>query len=277
MKIYPKCDENFNGVNILKPYIEKYKGVEIQFVSYECINIVYDVVKRYKEQIPIIEEVTVHLPLTDEFNFETLGFAKLEQEKNRLEVLKKVSKDFNIRVNLIYHTLWNYDVWRYSGAVERMKELLELIQNTNVYILLENVYSVIEPIGCWVFDVAKTINNKHLKVCLDTCHLHCQANIFKIPFDIFLEEYLNKEDCQKYIHQIHFSGVLNNDGFIDFKKTHGRVHNSLESLKADYNYLKLFGIDNRIIIPEVSEDDYSTRIDQIEEIRMLMSKENFRK
>lgn len=273
MKIYPKCDENFNGVNILKPYIEKYKGVEIQFVSYECINMAYDVIRKYKEQIPVIEEITVHLPLTDEFNFETLAFAKLEQEKNRLEVLKKVSKEFNIRVNLIYHTFWNYAVWNYSGAIDRMNELLELIQNSNVYILIENVYSVIEPIGCWVFNVAKVINNKHLKVCLDTCHLHCQANIFKIPFDIFLKKYLNKEDCQNYIHQIHFSGVLNNDGFMDIKKTHGRVHNSWKSFEEDYSIIKSFGIEDKIIVSEVSENDYSTRKDQIEEIKMLISKE----
>ena len=273
MKIYPKCDEMFNGINILKPYIEKYKGVEIQFISYECINMAYDIIKKYKEQIQVIEEITVHLPLVDEFNFETLAFAKLDKEKERIKVLTKVAKDFNIRVNLIYHTLWNFDTWCYSGAIDRMKELLNLIQNTNVYILIENIYSAIEPIGCWVFNVAKVINNKHLKVCFDTCHLHCQANLFKIPFDIFMGKYLNKEECQKYIHQIHFSGVLNNDGFIDIKKTHGKVHNSFESLRDDYNYLEIFGIEDKIIVPEVSEDDYSTRKDQIEEIEMLMKKE----
>lgn len=272
MIIYPKCDENFNGINILKPYIEKYKGVEIQFVSYECINLAYDVIKKYKEQIPAIEEITVHLPLVEEFNFETLAFAKLDEEKGRIKVLTKVSKEFGLKVNLLYHTRWNYDTWCYSGAIERMKELLNLIQNTNVNILVENIHSLVAKEKCWVFDLVKSINNKHLKVCLDTCHLHCQANIFRIPFDKFLESYLNKDDCQKYIHQIHFSGVLNNDGFIDFKKTHGRVHNSLESFDLDFDILKEYGIKDIRIIPEISEDDYSTRKDQIVEIKMLIGK-----
>ena len=29
MKIYPKLDEKLNGINRLKQYVEKYKGIEI--------------------------------------------------------------------------------------------------------------------------------------------------------------------------------------------------------------------------------------------------------
>ena len=51
------------------------------------------------------------------------------------------------------------------------------------------------------------------------------------------------------------------------------MHDSWESFEEDYNILKQFGIENKIIVTEVSEYDYSTRKDQIEEIKMLMKKD----
>ena len=51
------------------------------------------------------------------------------------------------------------------------------------------------------------------------------------------------------------------------------MHDSWDSFEQDYNTLKQFGIENRVIVTEVSEDDYSTRQDQVEEIKMLMRKE----
>lgn len=272
MKIYPKLDEKLNGINRLKQYVEKYKGIEIQLLSFDCINIAYEVIKKYKYEIPNIEDVTIHLPLVEEFNFETLAFVKLDEEKERINVLINASKEFNLKVNLLYHTRWNYNTWISSGAIEKMKELLELIQNTNVNILIENIYAVVEREECAVFKIAKHINNGHLKVCLDICHLHVEANMFKIPFNEFLDSYLNKNDCKKFIQQIHFSATLENDGLIRHDETHGRVHNTWESFEEDYNILKQFGIEDKKIVTEVSEDDYSTRKDQIKEIEMLMKK-----
>ena len=37
--------------------------------------------------------------------------------------------------------------------------------------------------------------------------------------------------------------------------------------------LRKFGIEDKIIVTEISEDDYSTRKDEIEEIKMLIKKE----
>ena len=51
------------------------------------------------------------------------------------------------------------------------------------------------------------------------------------------------------------------------------MHDSWESFEEDFNILKRFGIENKIIVTEVSEDDYSTRKDQIEEIKMLIKKD----
>ena len=273
MIIYPKTCENLNGFEFLKRYVEKDKGIEIQLLSYEQTQKkTYNVIKQLKSQIPQLEEVIIHLPIREDFNFEALAFSKINFEKERLKMLCEASQEFNLKLNLLYHTRWNYISWSNSGAIDRMKELLEVIQNTNVNILIENIYAIVERKECSVLKVAKQIDNEHLKVCLDTCHLHCVANMFKISLNEYLSTYLNKEDCKKYIQQIHFAGTLNNDGVVD-KKTHGRMHDSWESFEEDYNVLKQFGIENRIIVTEVSEDDYSTRKDQVEEIKMLIKKD----
>ena len=273
MIIYPKTSENLEGLEYLKRYAEEYRGIEIQLLSYEHTQkITYNVIKQLKSQIPQLEEVTIHLPIREDFNFEALAFSKINFEKERLKMLCEASQEFNMKLNLLYHTRWNYISWSNSGVIDRMKELLEVIQNTNVNILIENIYAIVERKECSVLKVAKQIDNEHLKVCLDTCHLHCVANMFKISLNEYLNTYLNKEDCMKYIQQIHFAGTLNNDGVID-KKTHGRMHDSWESFEEDFNILKRFGIENKIIVTEVSEDDYSTRKDQIEEIKMLIKKD----
>ncbi len=273
MIIYPKVCENLKGLEYLKEYVEKDKGIEIQLLNLkETQKKSYEAVKRLKTEIPQLNEVTIHLPLKEEFNFEILTYSNLDVEKERLKKLIDISKEFNLRINILYHTRWNYISWSKSGAMDRMKELLDVIQNTKVNILIENIFSMVERKECAVLKVAKEINDEHLRVCLDICHLHVEANIFKILFFEFLNIYLNKEDCQKYIQQIHFAGTLNEDGYID-KKTHGRVHDSWESFEEDYNILKQFGIEDKIIVTEISEDDYSTRKDEIEEIKMLIKKE----
>ena len=273
MIIYPKTSENLEGLEYLKRYAEKYRGIEIQLLSYEQTQqITYNVIKQLKSQIPQLEEVTIHLPIREDFNFEALAFSKINFENERLKMLCEASQEFNLKLNLLYHTRWNYISWSNSGAIDRMKELLEVIQNTNVNILIENIYAIVERKECSVLKVAKQIDDEHLKACLDTCHLHCVANMFKISLNEYLNTYLNKEDCKKYIQQIHFAGTLNNDGVVD-KKTHGRMHDSWESFEGDFNILKRFGIENKIIVTEVSEDDYSTRKDQIEEIKMLIKKD----
>ncbi len=274
MIIYPKTCENLKGIEYLKEYVEKSKGIEIQLLSYEQTQKkTYEVLKRLKNEMPQLNEVTIHLPIREDFNFEALAFSKLEIEKERLKKLCEASEECDLNVNLLYHTRWNYNSWSNSGAIDRMKELLEVIQNSRVNILIENIYALVERRECAVLKVAKAIDDSHLKVCLDTCHLHCVANMFKISLNEYLNTYLNKEECEKYIQQIHFAGTLNKDGYIDEKKTHGRAHDTWASFEEDFNILKQFGIEDKVIVTEVSEDDYSTRKDQIKEIQMLLKKE----
>ena len=127
---------------------------------------------------------------------------------------------------------------------------------------------MVDKEDCAVLSIAKYIDNTHLGVCLDICHLHVEANIYGIEFKEFLANYLNKEECKKYVYQIHFAGTLDNDGY-KRKETHGRKHDTIDNFKIDYNILKEYGMDDKLIVSEVSEDDYNTRVDQLEEIKML--------
>ena len=68
-----------------------------------------------------------------------LTYSNLDIEKERLKALINISKEFNVKLNLIYHTTWDYTSWCKSGAIDRMKELLEVIQNSRVNILIENM------------------------------------------------------------------------------------------------------------------------------------------
>ena len=270
MIIYPKTNECLGGLEALKPYIDK--GIEIQFLSKDNFDdVIEKTLKDVKNKIPQLEEIIVHPPVNYEFDFEVLAYSKNKKEKARLNNLVKVSKELDIRIKMLYHTHWNYMCWKESGTIERLKELVSIIEDTNVTILIENLYPLVEILEtdkCTVLDVANEIDSEHLKVCLDICHLHCLANIFKLKLNEFLENYLDKEKAKKYIYQIHFAGTLDNDGYID-RNTHGRVHDSIDSLKEDYEILKRYSIEDKVIVTEISENNHDTRADQIKEIKML--------
>ena len=271
MIIYPKSSENLDGLQNLEVYVKKYKGIEIQILNWENDEKIINIIKELKNRLPEVEEVTIHPPLIDEYNFEVLTYKNIKREQERLNSMIKISNEFNIKVNLLYHTTWNYNCWKVSGEIEVLREMVRTTQNTNVNLIIENIFSMVDKEDSAVIKIAKEIDDCHLGVCLDICHLHCESNIFKMNFDEFLKGYLNKEDCKKYIYQIHFAGTLNNDGYVEKKKTHGRKHDTIENFKADYKILRDFEIEDKIIVTEVAEDDYSSRLDQVEEIKMLES------
>lgn len=270
MRIYPKIDDKLNGIAILKKYIEENKGVELQFFHNNGIWGNYDIkniVEEIMNLIPNIEEITIHPPL-DNYDIELVVFKDIELIKAKIKDAIQLSNKYNIRINLLYHVTWPIEMME-QGVIDKIKELLELIQNTRVYLVVENIYSMTEfNKKCTVLEICRRIDNEHLKACLDICHLHCMANIFKINFDTFLEKYLDKELAKKYIYQIHFSATKDNDGFKQ-EKTHGRKHDTLEDLMEDYKILEKYELTQKNIITEVSEGNYNLREDQKYEIELL--------
>ena len=101
MIIYPKLCENLNGLEYIKEYVKRNNGIEIQLLNIEeTQKKTYEAVKRLKTEIPQLNEVTIHLPLKEEFNFEMLTYSNLDVEKERIRALIDISKEFNLRILL---------------------------------------------------------------------------------------------------------------------------------------------------------------------------------
>ena len=144
MIIYPKTSDSLQGFDVLKPYVEYSHGTEIQMLKWEKLEYLDEIIDKMISEVPTIEEITVHPPLTEEYNFEVLSYKNFDEEINRIKLLIELSEKYSIRVNLLYHTRWDYNCWMSSGGVNRMTQLVELIENTNIKILVENIYSMVE-------------------------------------------------------------------------------------------------------------------------------------
>lgn len=219
------------------------------------------------KKIPSIKEITIHPPL-DDYDIELVVLKDRKILETKIEEALKISEQYNIKINLLYHVGWTMKMME-QGAIEIIEKSLNLLKETNVNIILENTFGMNEyKQKCTVIEVCKKINNPHLKACIDVCHLHCMANIFKMNFDSFMKSYIEKDQASKYVYQIHFSDTKSNDGYIN-KETHGRKHDSLSETLQDYNILKLYNMTNANIITEISENNYNTRKDQAGEIKLL--------
>lgn len=270
MKIYPKASfedmcEEMNEIN------RNSEGMELQFFHEKDIADEFDfetVIRKMKKEFPNLKEIIVHPPLSN-YNIELIVFKNKELIAKQLSKLVELSKELNIRLCINYHTYWTKEQYRTSGLADIIKEYLKIIENTEVIMLIENLFMILDENNeCSAIQICKYIDHPHLRACIDTTHVHCKANMYKKDFNTMIHEEFNKEDCEKYVRQIHFASALNGDGYIE-KKTHGRKHESYESLKEELAWLEEFGMKDKNYITEVSEEDYFLRTDQIQEIKML--------
>lgn len=270
MKIYTKTSlqdmsEEMNEIN------RSCEGMELQFFHEKDIADEFDfetLIRKRKKEFPNLKEIVVHPPLSN-YNIELIVFKNKELIAKQLAKLVELSKELNIKLAINYHTYWTKEQYRTSGLANIIKEYLKIIENTNVTMLIENIYMILdEKKECAAIEICKFIDHPNLRACIDTTHVHCKANIYQKDFYATINEQFNKEDCEKYVKQIHFASALNNDGYIE-KKTHGRKHESYKSLKEELKWLEEFGMKDKIYVTEVSEEDYFLRTDQIEEIKML--------
>ena len=268
MKIYKKTCRNFEGINNLMPFIKKYGGVELQFFKEGDILSPFEFVSRVEalvKLVPQIKEVTIHPPLTH-YDIEHLFAKDITIFQNQLIDMVELSKKYNIKVNMVYHTIVDIEYHK-ALTIDKLKKALKILEGSNVTIVLENIYMFMEK-KCTVYEICELIDHPNLRACMDITHLHCRANIYKMNIWECAKNYLNKDLCKKYTYQVHFAYAANDDGYID-KKTHGVVHDNVDVLKEDLELLKEYGMDECNYITEVAEEDYSTRIDQVREIEML--------
>jgi endonuclease IV len=163
----------------------------------------------------------------------------------------------------------NYTAFEDLGGLEFLDYIIRLVNGTKVGFLIEN--SLLDTcIRSYDRDtVVKILDNfksDKLSMCLDICHLQASESYMKFNIP------LTKEQIKR-IKNIHFSMTVDNDGYIDKERTHGRVHNSIESLKNDLKYLEDKGIKLKKvnIVTEINEEDYQYRPDMVKELKLFDS------
>lgn len=270
MKIYPKTNEYLEGIEEFEKTLKEYKGIEIQYFKKSDKELVDFKIEKPIEQIleryPYIEEITIHPPLC-EYELEIVLLKDKNIFLNQIKTIVRLSKKYNIKINIVEHTrlLMSQAKLTILPVLEKAKKIMK---NTNTKIVFENIYMMEEQENCSVIELCEYLNSENMKVCIDMCHLYCQAHIYKKKIEEFLEKYLNKEKCQRQVYQIHFAYTANEDGYID-RTTHAIMHPNEETLYYDAKLLCQYGMEDCNWITEVSEKDYSTRKDQVNEIKML--------
>lgn len=270
MKIYPKLSAQKFGKE-MEEIILKSEGIEIQFFNENGITEEFnfeDEIRRKKLEFPNLKEIVVHPPL-DDYHLELLMMKDEKIVEKQLKKLVELSEELDIKMAIIYHTLWTKNQYVSTNLATRLKNLLKIVEGKRVVVLIENLFMMLDELkGCSALEICKTINHPNLKMCLDTTHAHCKANIWKLKFEEMLENDFNPEDCAKYVKQIHFAATLDNDGYTK-KETHGRVHPNIDEVKKELEWLNKYKMLDKNFITEVSEEDYYSRKDQIREIEML--------
>lgn len=267
--IYPKINEYLEGLETLLPTIKRYKGVEIQYFhkSTELEDFqIEKAIRKLKQKCSFIQEITIHPPL-NEYNIELLLLKNSKIVENQINQLVFLSRELGIKLNIIYHTRWKIKEHELT-TIEILKKFSNLMEGSNVNLLLENIYMMEEKKDCTVLELCDKIQSSHIKVCMDLCHLYCQSHIYHMDMKEYIKQYLSKEKCEKYVYQIHFADTKEEDGYIN-KETHGRVHEEKQKAFEDLKTLDSYGMQEAIIVPEVSEENYQSRQDQRMEIQFL--------
>lgn len=268
MKLMPKISTILEQSLCMKDYIDKYEKMEIQFFQ-ECPGSTEvrfeETIDKYVNEFNV-KEITIHPPL-EEFDIEYIILRDLNYMDEYIDRAIKLSRKYDIRLNLLFHTNWSLERLKFAVA-PRLESVLNKLQNENVYILLENLIFNHDIKSCSPLEFCDYMNHPNLKACIDICHLHAKCNLLKKEINEFASYFLDKEKCEKQVYQIHFSYVADNDGYID-KSTHGIVHKDKESLVEDVEFLKQYGMGDKVIVTEIGEKDYMTRSDQRQEIKWL--------
>ena len=195
MKIYPKTNEKLEGLEKFEETINKYRGIEIQYFQKSDDELVdfqiEEPIKRILKKFPNIEEITIHPPLC---NYE-LEIVLLKDKNIFLKQIKeivKLSKKYKVKINIVEHTRLLMSQARLS-IIPVLEKSKKIMKNTNTKILFENIYMMEEQQNCSVIELCEYLNSENIKVCIDMCHLYCQAHIYKKNIEEFLERYLKKQ------------------------------------------------------------------------------------
>lgn len=265
VKICPKVNESLEGYKSLKQYITD--AVEIQMLTYDLRIIQRSLHKLVAEQ-KSIKYITVHVPIRHcAIEYAFCNNMCRDTLVQLIQICNDISRKHSITINILTHCNTSYETMKFRGWDKKLWSLL-ILCSENVNLLLENTIAIhvntfgIEP----TLDVVIHMKHDHLKMCLDICHLHYQIELQDISEQNYFANF--KEDVSKYITQVHFSNAANALGLYPIE-SHGNIHNSLSGVRDDINLLVTLGLPDKYIVPEVYEDDYETRVNEIKEIKYL--------
>ena len=269
MNIIPKiADVDVENIENIQHFItDTTDKIEIQMLSEELL-------KSLSKCIKIIEHsdglnyIVLHLP----FNMMNICYihSNYEIEKKFLlfvvEVIK-YSLRTNKKIDILFHISMRCDEFVSIGGINFLTYLCSMVENTNVGFLLEN--SIISlnlddndtMTECKIF---KIIDEKKLNFCLDLCHWQASENVMGKKLKLEPEVLRKLKNC-------HFSMTLDNDGYKNKRKTHGRGHKSFELCLKDLEYLKKKGVNLEEVnlITEINEIDYKKRPEMNKELGFL--------
>lgn len=271
LKIMPKIDEcQYIGEQEFLKYIDD--RLEIQLL-HENYMVGFESVKYILSRFPNLKYVTLHLPeryvdigfLHSCYKYEVL-FIKLIVE------CIKYTSDKDLYIDILFHGRMNYTAFEDIGGIDFLKYITYLVRDTKVGFLIENSLfdtCISNYEKDTVVRILDAVKSDKLSMCLDICHLQASESYMLQSFELSKEQ-------KKRIKNIHFSMTVDNDGYRDKRRTHGRVHDSIDSLKKDLKYLEEKGIKlNKVnIVTEINEEDYQYRPDMIKELELFEQLKN---
>lgn len=268
LKVCPKLGE-YNTIldSGIVPYLND--TFEIQMVSKDLVKSwenckrVIECVGKYTN----VKEVILHMP----FQYHTLEIIYMSYAKQRelirlITNILRYSDKTNIAIGILFHSDLGTDYLQHE-LIEYIKHLLDVIRESKVYLLIENV---MPDIGAYniesipAFELLQRVEDEKLVCCFDICHFRASENIVGKSIAI-------PENIIGRIHEVHFSATLNNDGFRDKKNTHGVVHNDYADLDKDLKIVCTIQDYSKdlVVVIEVAEVDYNNRVNMIAETIMV--------
>ena len=269
MTIIPKVGEkDFNNIEYIRDCINMSNGVEIQLLSHNLLE-AFKNSCTIIESFPHIEYVVLHMPfsMVNLCYIHSNKFLEMKFIEFVVECIKYSAKT-GLKIDILTHIAVQFYEFLGGGGIAYLKHLSRMVEGTNVGFLLEN--SIInlsqsddeEDVLTSIFRIYQS---DKIKFCLDLCHFQASEFVMKKHFEI-------SEVLLKNLKNVHFSMTLEDDGYIDKERTHGRVHINKTACIKDLKYLKQKGIDLNTLnlITEINEKDYSKRPDMHKELEYLV-------
>lgn len=263
LKIYPKLDSMFKGEKEIIPFIKE--GMEIEMLDEDFEK----AIKHYCNLLSNLKEITIHIKNSETYIDNCIyiseGIAKIV---NYITLIGSLQNMYNVQLNILMHLNQSYKEIENRGGLKAFDIFEEYLNKYNVLLLLENVVSLSTAIDRrdHATEFVYMLNKTNIKCCLDICHVYCYINMMNLrPNNIY--SFLDYDNLDKVVYQIHFSDTLDNDGYIN-DNTHSRAHTSL-SINKDLVLIESLGIISKPIVTEIVENNYEDRLGQLKELKLL--------